>query len=164
MTREQARHRRLVESGLCLDCEGPWTGPPLRCAACSKARSAYAKARRAQRNADRAAQGLEVKPKGWNGFQARRDAILKRTPEQAQRAGRIGGPVSGKRRHKQTRARAIQHAREAMAEVRRELQDERIAQAASADVLLRFYEKAYQLGYWKGWRTGVAKAKASDAA
>jgi hypothetical protein len=156
-----SRHARLVSAGLCLGCRKPWVGPPLRCPACSARIAERAKAKRARLDAEARALGLEPRRKGWNGFQNRKHAIYARSKSECQQAGEIGGAISGEGRHSRVREQATREARRILVELRTAQRDDKLSVAAT-DVLHALFDRAYKLGYWKGWKTGVRKGQPVD--
>lgn len=142
----RARYHALVAAGCCVGCKQPHPGPLHRCDRCRAIKSVAEKARRSAR----VAAGL-VKPKGWNGLQARKHAIYKRSSEECRSAGATGGAAAGEARFVRSKALAVREARAALADMRRELCDNHLTVAA-IEVLHQLYERAYELGYAKGWK------------
>jgi hypothetical protein len=142
-----AIRRALIAAGRCVECKQPRTCPQVMCDPCRAIKSQ----REIERRAARRAAGY-VKPKGWNGLQARKHAIYRgHTPEDYRQNGHIGGSASGEKRFVRARAKAVKEARAILADLRQELRDDRLTLAAT-DVLHRLYERAYELGYAKAWR------------
>lgn len=157
-----AWRQRTLAAGRCVGCAGSRDGEQLMCVSCRMKRSRREKARREARRAA----GL-VKPKGWNGLHANPQNIRRLTPAEARDAGESGGLISGRRRYVKARETAVREARRILATLRHQQPRADRRAVVMADVLHRLYERAYELGYAKGWRQRkrrVAQPKEEQAA